>query len=80
MILGSLKSLLGSVRALLGGVQSSVTPPPVTTGRGYFPRHYFAARYFPPRYFPGVNNTNPPIVVDWFDGLTTSIRLTGVGH
>jgi hypothetical protein len=43
-----------------------------------FPGRYFAARFYPPRYF-GKAGQDPPVTT-LFDGLTTSIRLTGVGH
>lgn len=43
-----------------------------------FPGRYFAARFYAPRYFPKVGAV--AAIVTLFDGLTTSMRLTGVGH
>lgn len=43
-----------------------------------FNAHFFATRFFPARYFPKTGGTAPTVTL--FDGLTTSMRLTGVGH
>lgn len=48
-----------------------------------FPGRYFAARYFPPRYFPGAGNSGAEggggPLGDWWNGLTSSRMLMGVG-
>ncbi len=43
-----------------------------------FPGRYFSVRFYAPRYFPKAGAT--AAAVAWFNGLTTSIRLTGVGQ
>lgn len=43
-----------------------------------FASRYFPDRMFAPRYFAKVGAVPP--VVTYFDGLTTSLTLTGAGH